>query len=895
MNKCKSSLKDLVKKKKIYKVPDIPLSCTPSIKILNQATTGRSTAPTRDSQSYASSPHTARDDLRSFQASPFSKDVKINTLLKESLKRFKSQKLELAKIKEFAEKWKKSRKKKLQDFNQVTRSENKVKSNSKTTRARTAWESPDRPLETPQMISRQSGPLDRRANIGLEFYNLRSPRNTTPKNLQEARKSAKKKESQPFFKKDEDVRPQGLKRKIADFMKKKRKERIKNQKKVKEFEEENEIKRLAQLMKVERAAKLMVKKKKVLKVKKNKKKDEKKIVKVDKVSDGNSEMNKRESFCYSVDEEVLNIMQVRKLEEVSGEVNTGRQCMIFADMSQTLTADKIDTTEIVKKIIGKHAKSEEISKVISCSMPIIELKSISNESSSNQSEKILLKRVEKMRKRLKSPEILGKPEKNPSRLVHSLQKLLRKRKKRIFLQIRSFKGLSFNFSSENQKQSQFNSLERKQELDEILNKYIQSRETSEDLEKIWEKIEINCKVLENDDLSKTCKPPEEAKLSEGSNMETMKKVLSFESGSFVKPEENDDIDSFLSIVSESSEDQAEHVFFYSSKPLQAVSPQTEPVKMQQDEIFIEEGKSLNEGKSIIEDFSPQKESSFIVTPESEEVEEFSSVNSFKVTSFSVRPFNTRDSSFVLTEEEVVEGAIFYLVNFLFQETLEDEVFEDFKKKNFQLLGNKASVIQDLCFFTSEFGVKQTSKKIWLSINEDLLKNLIFDPSFHLFNLGNFREKLADSEKFLKKTLISFEDSDIGYSRIHNKAIFDLINLYLRKIRIERNPSPWKIGKFFIEKWNFDEIIQDFLKWTQDFCRVCSGKIPTNDMILMDGSLDEDLLQSVREQGLERILFFDIIESEPLWTDYETEEKMMIFDMADMVITDLIEEIESILA
>jgi hypothetical protein len=259
MNKLKTSCKVLPKKKKIYKIPDpalaYPLSYTPSIKILSQANTGRSTVPTRDSQSHASSPHIAREDFRFFQSSPFPKDsIKIETLLKHSVKHFKRQKLELAKIKEFAEKWKKTRKKKIQDFNQLTRIENKAKSTSKSSRAKTAWESPehrDRPSETLQLPSKQTNSTERRANIGLEFYNLKSPRNTTPKNLQKTKKVVKK-----------NLIEVQSKKKITDFIKKKRKQRLKEEKKIRENEEENELKRLAQLIKVERAAKEILKKKK---------------------------------------------------------------------------------------------------------------------------------------------------------------------------------------------------------------------------------------------------------------------------------------------------------------------------------------------------------------------------------------------------------------------------------------------------------------------------------------------------------------------------------------------------------------------------------------------------------------------------------------------------------
>lgn len=66
------------------------------------------------------------------------------------------------------------------------------------------------------------------------------------------------------------------------------------------------------------------------------------------------------------------------------------------------------------------------------------------------------------------------------------------------------------------------------------------------------------------------------------------------------------------------------------------------------------------------------------------------------------------------------------------------------------------------------------------------------------------------------------------------------------------------------------------------------------MVLSDGTLDEDLLQSIREQGLERILFFDIIEAESLWTDYEMQENLLMIDVADLIVSDLIEETKGLL-
>ena len=912
MNKCKTSCKELLKKKKIYKVPDLalayPLSYTPSIKILSQANTGRSTVPTRETQSYASSPHTAREDFRSFQTSPFPKDgIKIDNLLKHSLKRFKSQKLELAKIKEFAEKWKKSRKKKIQDYNQLTRSENKVKNSSKPSRAKTAWESPDhkdRPSETPQVSSKPGLSTDRRANIGLEFYNLKSPRNTTPKNLQETKKVQKKNQVEAHNKKQ-----------IADFIRKKRKQRLKEEKLIKENEEELEIKRLAQLMKVERAAKKNLKKKKANKAEKvvksakigeEGKKRKKELKKVLKVLEETHEEVKKNSICFSEDEEVQNIMQVRKLTENVNEVNNGRQCLIFGDASESMNGSKVDTTDIANKIMQGRVRSEDLSLVISSSMPIIELKSISNESSSQVSEKVRLQRVEKMIQNLKTQEILGKSEKNPTRLVKSLQKLLRKRKKRVFLSIKSCHHFKPEPNSENLKTSLMSSPSHaqvhKEELDEVLNKYLQSREISEDLEKIWEKIEINYKQIEDinklDDLSKTFRPGEVLKLnSEGSALDTLKmmQVPSLENTSSIDhPEiadEEIESSSLLSIISNSSEITDELlVFLHINHPLDEVDLELDPscpFFFHKDLILIEEGKSINE------DFQGPKESSFFLTPESEEIEEFSSINNFRTGNF-VRPFNVSESTLMLDEDEIVEGTIHYLIKFIYLECVHAEVLEEFKMKNYQLLGSSPAVIQEACVFTSEYGVKQTSLKIWKSADERLLKSEIFDRKIHLLELGNFPEKLKESEKIIQKALPHYNNSDFGFGKIHNKCIFDLIDAFLVLYRKEVNHPAWKFGKANEGTWDLNQIIKKFMKWAESFCRVCSGKIPTSDMVLPDGTLDEDLLQSVREQGLEQILYFDILEVEPTWINYDQEEILMKTDVADIIVSDLIEEIEEFL-
>ena len=212
----------------------------PQIKLeFSKAATGR--AQSRGGASQLSSPLNQMPQARSCQVSPLnrvkSSTLKMKSLVKKSLKIFKNKKKELEKIIEFAEKFKVYHKEKLKNHNVQTRLDNK-KFKLKTFRPKTAWASPEFKnvyIENKKSSKRKTGfsSTERRANIGLEFYNLKSFRNTTPRTLYSPVKVKL------------EINPEINKIGLEKFMKKKKKERKRLEKEKRFFENQAEVKRIS--------------------------------------------------------------------------------------------------------------------------------------------------------------------------------------------------------------------------------------------------------------------------------------------------------------------------------------------------------------------------------------------------------------------------------------------------------------------------------------------------------------------------------------------------------------------------------------------------------------------------------------------------------------------------
>ena len=139
---------------------------------------------------------------------------------------------------------------------------------------------------------------------------------------------------------------------------------------------------------------------------------------------------------------------------------------------------------------------------------------------------------------------------------------------------------------------------------------------------------------------------------------------------------------------------------------------------------------------------------------------------------------------------------------------------------------------------------------------------------------------------------------IEAEHIHNKMIFDAANEVLQKYRpygTQGAPLPWSISDRRIgANKPITVIIEEVKEVLMDWSSIQAGKICTEDMLLSNGILDEELLQQVREERLASMLAEEIIEKDAVWINYEFEETQVKLDIADMVLEHLTGEVISIL-
>ena len=921
-------------------------SLTPSLKILNQnpLPTSRPTYP--DSQSCAVSPLNIKNPIRSQQTSPLHRlTPKINQLVKSSLKKFKSAKKELEKIREAAEQWKSTRKQQIENYNLQTRQENK-KCKHKAFRPRTAWGSPETKevLIDSERICKKRGhcsSMERRANIGLEYYNLKNSRNSTPKGLMNLRNTENNVESDRKRQVSEENRKD-----LEKYIRKKIKERNLKEKIQKKQVEEFEQKRVKQLAGIEKTAKKMLRKSlkgkpprpKLMKNSPNGKKGKK----------SGKKSTERTSLAYSQDREVKVI--IKKGNVITEDVNrAGRECMIFGNFSSHLTSTVEDATEIAEKIVEKRGGKNDLSLVVSTSMPIIELRSVSNNNSSSDiSEHNLKKRIKERRSR--NDHIFEQPEPTEKDLnkdigAHKLAQYLNS-KLQYFFEILKYTDL---LSIDTPQLSAFpltknQSAEKpslKVPLDEMLSKIgkIESREASVDLEKIWDKIEFNSKTLAylNDpNPLPPLLPIEEFQLKtskQGSKRQSedisisitdqLKKVvfpsieyLSFGNIGEVTHEDLIDSPSLLSIASHNSTEPSDEdliVFGPSNRPLLEVFPQVEPAKPyvssksnRPNPILIEDGSgSISEYVALI------KDSSSIATPEAEEIEEFSSINfefNLKKPSneLSLNPFSMSEETLMLDEDEIVGKTVSLLMIYVLQDAISEEVYQEYRKKNCQLLGNAALILHEVCVRTGVVGILSLIEKILSHIDGQSLLSKIHSRDFHLYTLSIIQDRTENFPLIIDPFVLEAAEtpSELSFSlslaeipsepeKIHNRMIFDCINSILNSIRKEFNPSPWNTGRWTLKELETGEVFQVIAKEIRKYCGINAGRVPSIAMVGANGILDEDLLLKVRESGLAMLLASDICEGENLWTDYFNEESQACLDLADFILTDLLGEIEDL--
>ena len=961
-------------------------SRTPTLKVINHPINIQSGFNSRETQSYVNSPQHRVEEVKSIRQSPTYKEkLEIQGLLKDSLKKFIFEKQELEKIKEIANTWKESRKKKLQEYNAQTRNENKLKFKCEAFRPRSAWGSPEikePSRDSKHVCSKYSActSVERRANIGLEYYNLKSPRNSTPKILVENISSNAKPNCEENVEKP---KKQEEKKEIIEFIQKKRKERKKTQKKLKEKEEEEEFKRISQLVKVDRVAKKILKK-----VKKPKKSLKRKGNPLKKCK---SKKNLQESYnelgritqgdgCYSEDEEVINIMQVRKLATPEQNTREGRECLIFGNFSNQHSKSDVNITEIANKVLQKRFKPEDPSIIISLSMPIIELKSISDDSSSDISEQkhSLKKQLSSLKERIEKAKDLADKSYNEVALdldigIHKLVDFIKdKYLLGTFLSIKNSDKSKINYvetpqlsgvggsklQGPNSKQSSLGA--KKEELEAMLSNLARnpnkgSREGSEDMEKLWENIEFvsktteflqnadplpNLPPIDEDKSLKTpskssSKPSNEA--SANSIIDQLGKVhfpsveyLSFGNIAEATYEDLIDSPSLLSIASNTSHENSLSFIVFSTPNMPCEAPifEKDPAKPiipsvipRPNAILIEDGGFSASASGSVNEFTlAVKENSSIATPEAEEIDEFSSIDfdfnfqkGKKPTQqeISMNPFSVSEETLELDEEEIAEKVCMCLSQWYFLEELHGEVYEEFKRNNYQLLGNAKLTLHEIDVRTGGSAVLGFVEKIWACLIRDeneCVESLSRTQEFFLRELDRVNQRpVVEEGQIIPEGVLGMAESpgefsmslSIGepisqYVKIHNQMVFDCVNEELGEICNRLNTPPWRKGGLGVVGVNLGDIFEEIKAEIRKNCGVGAGRIPSIGMIAANGALDDLLLQKIRENGLAALLAIDVEEFENKWTDYEKEELQTENEVADCILEILVNEIMQII-
>ena len=211
-------------------------------------------------------------------------------------------------------------------------------------------------------------------------------------------------------------------------------------------------------------------------------------------------------------------------------------------------------------------------------------------------------------------------------------------------------------------------------------------------------------------------------------------------------------------------------------------------------------------------------------------------------------------------------------------------------------------------FTREVFQALNHKQIALSLSEGIRREpLELLKYMHESDLGSVRERgtypsilniqhLVDNllDECLSNDLETTQRFINKADRIHKIMILTVADELLQRYRpygIRGVPMDWssenRIMYTGIE--NIGEILREVGEDVEEIARFEIGKIATEEMILSNGSLDEELLQDIRDETLCNAVSKEIVENEWIWIDYEFEETQTKLDLADMVLTELIGE------
>ncbi|OMJ71281.1 hypothetical protein SteCoe_30560 [Stentor coeruleus] len=213
---------------------------------------------------------------------------------------------------------------------------------------------------------------------------------------------------------------------------------------------------------------------------------------------------------------------------------------------------------------------------------------------------------------------------------------------------------------------------------------------------------------------------------------------------------------------------------------------------------------------------------------------------------------------------------------------------------------------DLLSLQSEIkqGIIKNPLEILSQVHELDLGNVVDKGTYpSILNIPTIIENLFDSlnndciteTQTTQFSLLSTQRFINKADRIHKIMILTVADELLQKHRpygTRGIPMAWsEVTRVFIgQNKIMSEIIDEVIDEIEELARCEVGKIATEEMILSNGNLDEELLQEIREETISYAIRKEVSDNEWIWTDYEFEETQVKMDLADMILSELAGEI-----
>jgi hypothetical protein len=130
--------------------------------------------------------------------------------------------------------------------------------------------------------------------------------------------------------------------------------------------------------------------------------------------------------------------------------------------------------------------------------------------------------------------------------------------------------------------------------------------------------------------------------------------------------------------------------------------------------------------------------------------------------------------------------------------------------------------------------------------------------------------------------------------IHNKMIFDCINEALTShlpYGLKGVPMPWSCSTraLAVDSCDMARILTAVQDSISRWGSIQAGKLPSGEMVLSSGLVDEEYLTHVRLERLEACITMELMENDEAWVNYEYEETQAKLDLADIVLDHLVTE------